>query len=324
MEERFWLHPLLCSRLRPPNREARRAVEAKRAGLRKKLARLVERANARRPPGQMQLTVDEAEKLAADLVSSALARAQARCAKEGRPAVEIFAVVVMSNHIHLVIRARGKNLAAFMSYFLARVAQSLNLLLGRTGPVFPRRYDAQPILDEDAAAARVRYVLENPKKAGLVRGFEEWPGFIAVAGMCDDDELTTTFFDRTAWQQAKRPPDRAAFWRTHRLMLSQLPGMESVATHTYFATLKAWCDTPATPHCLGVVGVLDADVHQRPRQPKRSPRPYAFGTRDQIAAHRRATLLRYEAYDEARARFARGEPAQWPEGMYAPGGAVAA
>ncbi|MBX3251738.1 MAG: hypothetical protein KF901_31460, partial [Myxococcales bacterium] len=36
--------------------------------------------------------------------------------------------------------------------------------------------------------ARVRYVLENPKKAGLVRGFEEWPGFIAVAGMCDDDE----------------------------------------------------------------------------------------------------------------------------------------
>ncbi|MBX3246510.1 MAG: hypothetical protein KF901_04940 [Myxococcales bacterium] len=324
MEERFWLHPLLCSRLTPPNREARRVIEARRPGLRKKLGRLVERANARRPADQLKLTVDEAEKLAEDLMSSALARAQAHCAALGLPAVEIFAVVVMSNHIHLVVRARGKNLAAFMSYFLARVAQSVNLLLGRTGPVFPRRYDAQPILDEAAVAARVRYVLENPKKAGLVRSFDEWPGFLAVAGLHDDDELTTTFFDRTAWQRAKRPVDRAPFWRTRTLTLSRLPGMESVATRAYLATLKAWCDSPPAPQCLGVGGVLDTDVHQRPKQPKRSYRPYAFGTREQIDAHRRETLLRYTAYDEARDRLARGEPPLWPEGMYAPGGAVAA
>ena len=44
--------------------------------------------------------------------------------------------MVMSNHLHLVVRAPGKNLAAFMGYFLARVAQTLNLLLGRVGPVF--------------------------------------------------------------------------------------------------------------------------------------------------------------------------------------------
>jgi hypothetical protein len=66
----------------------------------------------------------------------------------------VFAVVVMSNHLHLVVRAPGKNLAAFMGYFLARVAQTLNLLLGRVGPVFPRRYDAQPILDEEGCTRR--------------------------------------------------------------------------------------------------------------------------------------------------------------------------
>ncbi len=46
-------------------------------------------------------------------------------------------MVVMSNHLHLVVRAPGKNLAAFMSYFLARVAPTLILLLGRVGPVLP-------------------------------------------------------------------------------------------------------------------------------------------------------------------------------------------
>ncbi|MCA9611666.1 MAG: hypothetical protein KC586_02800, partial [Myxococcales bacterium] len=123
LEETFWLHPLLCSRVRPENREARRVVDAKRLRLRTKLGRIVARANRRRPANQPKLTMEEAEKLAADLVSSALARAQEHCAKDGLPPVEVFAAVVMSNHLHLVLRARGKNLAAFMGYFLARVAQ---------------------------------------------------------------------------------------------------------------------------------------------------------------------------------------------------------
>ena len=63
-------------------------------------------------------------------------------------------MVVMSNHLRLVVRAPSKNLAAFMGYFLARVAQTLNLLLGRVGPVFPRRYD--PSVASTAAAVGTR------------------------------------------------------------------------------------------------------------------------------------------------------------------------
>ena len=324
LEEVFWLHPLLSSRLAPVNREARRAVDAKRSRLRVKLERLVAGANRRRPENQPKLSVEEAEKLAEDCVSSALSRAQAHCAKSGLPAVEVFAVVVMSNHLHLVLRAPGKNLAAFMSYFLARVAQTLNLLLGRVGPVFPRRYDAQPILDEKAAAGRVKYVLENPKKAGLVRCFTEWPGFVAVAGMHDGEELETKHFDRTGWQLAKRPKERARYWKKSRLKLSRLPGMESLASRAYLATLKSWCDSPPAERCLGIDGVLDADVNQRPKKPKRSRRPHAFGSPDNVDAYRAASRLRYAAYDVVRALAKLGERVEWPEGMYAPGGAVAA
>ena len=324
LEEVFWLHPLLSSRLKPVNREARRVVDAKRAKLRKKLERLVAGANRRRPENQPKLTVEEAEKLAADLVSSALARAQEHCAKDGLPPVEVFAAVVMSNHLHLVVRAPGKNLAAFMGYFLARVAQSLNLLLGRVGPVFPRRYDAQPVLDEEAAAGRIKYVLENPKKAGLVRCFTEWPGFVAVAGLHDGDVLETQHFDRSAWQLAKRPAERARYWRRGRLHLSRLPGMESFSRAAYLATVKSWCDSRPAERCLGVEGVLEADVNQRPKKPKRSRRPYAFGRPEQVDAYRAASRLRYAAYDASRALAKLGGRVEWPEGMYAPGGAVAA
>ncbi|MEZ4247294.1 MAG: hypothetical protein R3B99_03530 [Polyangiales bacterium] len=292
--------------------------------MRRKLERLVTSANRRRPENQPKLTVEEAEKLAEDCVSSALARAQAFFAEKGLPPVEVFAAVVMSNHLHLVLRAPGKNLAAFMGYFLARVAQTLNLLLGRVGPVFPRRYDAQPILDEEAAAGRVKYVLENPKKAGLVRCFTEWPGFVAVAGLHENDVLETKHFDRSAWQLAKRPSERARFWTKGRLKLSRLPGMASLARRAYLATVKSWCDSPPPDRCLGVEGVLDADVHQRPKKPKRSRRPYAFGSPEQIDAYRVASRLRYAAYDASRALAKLGDRVEWPEGMYAPGGAVAA
>ncbi|MCB9625385.1 MAG: hypothetical protein H6723_18875, partial [Sandaracinus sp.] len=75
LEEVFWLHPLLSSKLKPENRAARRMVDAKRSRLRRKLERLVTSANRRRPENQPKLTVEEAEKLAEDCVSSALARA---------------------------------------------------------------------------------------------------------------------------------------------------------------------------------------------------------------------------------------------------------
>ncbi len=322
--EVFWLHPLLSSKLEPPDRNARRVVATKRRRLRKRLARLVTSANRRRPQSQPQLTVDEAEKLAGDLVSSALARAQEHCAKQGLPPVEVFAVVVMSNHLHLVVRAPGKNLASFVGYFLARVAQTLNLLLGRVGPVFPRRYDAQPILDEEGAAARVKYVLENPKNAGLVRCFTEWPGFLAVAGLHEGDELETAYLDRTRWQLAKRPKERSDFWRSARLRLSRLPGMESLSRGAYLATLRSWCDSPPAEPCLGVAGVLETNVRQRPTKPKRKRRPYAFGRPENVEAYREASRLRYAAYDAARALARAGQPVQWPEGMYPPGGALAA
>jgi hypothetical protein len=104
----FWLHPLLCSELAPANRDACRVIEAKRSRLDARLARMVNRANQRRPPEQPQLTLEEAKFLARTLISSALARAQEACEEDGASVPEVYAVLVMSNHVHLVVRTPGK------------------------------------------------------------------------------------------------------------------------------------------------------------------------------------------------------------------------
>jgi hypothetical protein len=100
--------------------------------------------------------------------------------------------------------------------------------------------------------------------------------------------------------------------------------MESVSPKAYLATLKSWCDSRPADRCLGVEGVLDADVNQRPKKPKRSRRPYAFGRPESVDAYREASGLRYAAYDAVRAMAKLGQRVEWPSGMYAPGGAVAA
>jgi REP element-mobilizing transposase RayT len=196
-------------------------------------------ANKRRPPEQPQLTLAEAKTIARNLIGSALARAQACCTEDGLEPPQVFAVIVMSNHVHLVVRAPHKNLARFVGYFRARVATSINLLLGRCGNIWHRRYDAQAILSEACATERVRYTLANPQKAGLVHHIDEWPGFVAVAGRTSDCEQVAEWLDWSAWHRARCPKDRTPFRRRTAFRLHKLSSHAHRADEHYLADLLA-------------------------------------------------------------------------------------
>jgi hypothetical protein len=218
------------------------------------------------------------------------------------------------------LRAPSKNLARFVGYFKARVAMSINLLLGRTGSVWHRRYDAQAILADEAAVGRVRYVLANPQKARLVRDVDEWPGFVALAGR-EEQELDTRWFDWTAWHHARRPQDKAPFQRTTVLALHKLPALEHRPNHDYVRDLldglEPLCDGESV---LGLDKVLDTDMNGRPPRPARARRPYAFGDVDTIRRYFELCSTAYQVYQQCRKRYLRGETVvEWPPGMYAPG-----
>jgi hypothetical protein len=238
----------------------------------------------------------------------------------------VFAAVVMTNHVHLVVSAPGKNLARFMGYFKARVAMSINLLLGRSGNIWHRRYDAQAILSEEAAVGCVRYTLANPQNAKLVRHIDEWPGFVALAGRTTQSDLTTEWFDWTAWHVARCPRDLAPFRRTTTLCLHKLPSQAARADCDYLRDLLA---TVRPLHegerVLGIEQILATDFDARPARPKRMRRPYAFGTPCELRAYFDRCRATYAAYDLCRECLLRGEIVlEWPPGTYAPGRSYAA
>jgi hypothetical protein len=48
-------------------------------------------------------------------------------------------------------------------------------------PTGPRRYSAEPVLDDEALMGRLRYVLAHGVKEGLVEKSAEWPGLTSHA-----------------------------------------------------------------------------------------------------------------------------------------------
>ena len=76
--------------------------------------------------------------------------------------------VIMPDHVHVVVvRGPGDNISAVMRYVKGRFARLYNAHRNTDGAVWqPRFYDVA-IRNERELMTRIRYVEENPVRAGL-------------------------------------------------------------------------------------------------------------------------------------------------------------
>ncbi|MGN1266720.1 MAG: transposase [Dorea sp.] len=84
--------------------------------------------------------------------------------------VEIFAYCIMSNHLHLLIKADLQELASFMAKILAAFAKYYNYKHNRIGYVFQSRYKSQCVENENYFWNCLRYIHRNPSQQ---EGIEE-------------------------------------------------------------------------------------------------------------------------------------------------------
>jgi len=100
----------------------------------------------------------------------------------------LIAYCLMSNHIHLIVHAQH-DLDRYMKQVLVSYAQYYNLKYDRVGHLFQNRYQSMPIEEESYLLQAVRYVHNNPQRAGIgQRESYPWSSYGQYegrAGICD-------------------------------------------------------------------------------------------------------------------------------------------
>ena len=231
------------------------------------------------------------------------------------PDVHIHALCVMSNHLHLLVRDMRGELAGWASYFLGNLARAVNGLRDRSGVVFERRYDAEPVLDDAALLDRLVYVVTNPTKAGLCEKSRHWPGIVLWAAAEEPEQREVSWIDRGPYRRAcylakKRdevPPDPEGFRTSGTLVLHPLAGGQvGKAIKARERELAAERERSGRV-AMTRDAVLAQDWHAAPQRARRSPRPACHTSEWSL---RQAFLEGFREFVEA----FRQASAQWRDG----------
>jgi len=114
-----------------------------------------------------------------------------RCAEGEKCAVHAYAL--MGNHVHLLFTpARAAGAARLMPAIVERYARHVAAAYGHTDPVWEEGYDASPVHARRHLLACMRYIEENPVRAGLAAhpGAYPWSSYRTNA-LGEDDALVT-------------------------------------------------------------------------------------------------------------------------------------
>ena len=88
--------------------------------------------------------------------------------------VLIFAYCLMGNHIHLLLREGAEGLSSFMKRVGVRYVWWYNRKYQRTGHLFQDRFRSEAVETDEYFLAALRYIYQNPVKAGLCEDISQY------------------------------------------------------------------------------------------------------------------------------------------------------
>ena len=81
--------------------------------------------------------------------------------------VSINAFCLMENHVHLLVYHTDSNIPIFMKYLAGTYAVWFNQKYNKVGHLFQGRYISKPVESDDSLCRVFRYIINNPKDAGM-------------------------------------------------------------------------------------------------------------------------------------------------------------
>ncbi len=254
--------------------------------------------------------------------------------------VEVIGLAVPSNHYHLIATGTSQeDLSKFMNFVAGNIAREAGKLHGWEGKLWEGRYDCTPITDEEEIQVkRLKYLLSQGCKEGLVSSPTLWPGVHCAKALMNGTGIPGVWVHRTALYKARlrkkgrekiRPID---FEEDLLLKFSPLPCWAHLAPEDYQQRIRdlvreieeetAARHREAGTSPLGRRAVLKKDPHYRPKALKTSPAPRVHAaTREARKRFMDALRIFLKAYRAASARLRGGEPlAEFPGGCFPPHG----
>ena len=250
--------------------------------------------------------------------------------------VEIHAFVFLGNHYHLLTSVdTAHQLAAFMTYFNGNLAKEIvRHVDGWSDKVWSRRFRAIWIPpNEYEQVDRLRYLLANGAKDGLVAGPRDWPGATSLPAMLDGQPLEGLWFNRTQ-EYAARRSGRAFhshdFANGESISLTPLPCWAHLGPSTYSErilemvvdiereTTRQHVNAGTEP--LGLRRLQRQRQLDRPKRLKKSPAPFSHcATKKVRQAFWEAYSLFSAAYRKAAEKLKTGDlSAVFPQGSFPP------
>lgn len=203
--------------------------------------------------------------------------------------VEIFCFVFMFNHFHMLARSQSLKLHLFMQDFQAQLARRLNKHWQRRGSFWADRYASAKVLDDEALVDKLGYTVCNPCESNLVRHPKMWEGLSSYEIHKSGEPLVGEVVNRKLYWSLRRKrsnkdlsDDKIVEMATERyeLKMAKLPQWEDLDDQAYDAKICELVEQRAldlakarnTP-CLGPKKVRAVNFNDRPKKPKRTPRP---------------------------------------------------
>ncbi len=237
--------------------------------------------------------------------------------------IEIFAVIVLSNHFHLIARARLGNLDEFMENVDREIARRLNYKHQRRGKFWSRRYRAQLIPNDVDLEEAFLYIITNAVKHGLARHPSEWPGISSYEQTLDEKPRTYPFYHHSEKEEDKKKT-------YHDLTISPLPAYKDLSKEERTKKLSDLIEA-RTKRLVeereskgqGFISpemVKAADPFDSPSTTNRSPTGTCYSKSfETIRKYRKIEAQRRSSYNLCSMRYRLGElTIQFPDHTYKP------
>ncbi len=108
---------------------------------------------------------------------------------------EIYAYCLMTNHVHLVIKEGAlREISDIMKLLTGSYTQWFNYKYGKSGSLTESRYKSRAVKTDEYLMHLVRYIHQNPVKAGIVEKIQEYKWSSYESYLADKPGLVDTEF----------------------------------------------------------------------------------------------------------------------------------